>query len=60
MENNNYQVYFEFLDDLRESGTVNMFGASVDLREEFNLDKQEARKILSKWMTSYDERHPEQ
>jgi len=57
MDNNN--EYFEFLDDLRDSGTVNMFGASVDLREEFGLGKIEVRKILSQWMDSYDERHPE-
>ena len=50
---------FEFLDDLRDGGTVNMFGASVDLREEFGLGKSEARKILSQWMDTYDERHPE-
>jgi len=57
MDNN--KEYFEFLDDLRDSGTVNMFGASVDLREEFGLDKTEARKILDQWMDTYDERHPE-
>ena len=57
MDNN--EEYFEFLDDLRDSDTVNMFGASVDLREEFGLDKIEARKILGQWMDTYDERHPE-
>jgi len=57
MDNN--ETYFEFLDDLRDSGAVNMFGASVDLREEFGLGKIEARKILGQWMDTYDKRHPE-
>ena len=56
----NNEKYFEFLDDLRDSGTVNMFSASVDhLREEFGLRETEAMKILSQWIDTYDERHPE-
>lgn len=40
----------EFLDNLRESGETNMFGARPYLMEEFGLDKHEAGKILSEWM----------
>jgi hypothetical protein len=43
----------EFLDNLRESGETNMFGASPYLQQEFGLDKHEARSILSEWMKSF-------
>jgi len=42
-----------FLDELRESGIVNMFGASPYLREVFDLDKTEARQVLSYWMKTF-------
>lgn len=43
----------EYLDELRESGEINMFGASPYLMEEFGLDKKEARKVLQEWMNSF-------
>ena len=43
---------FEYLDNLRESGITNMFGAGIFLQEEFGLGKHEAREILVKWMKS--------
>ena len=43
-----------FLDDLRESGETNMFGAAPYLREEFgDLTKDEARKITVYWMKTF-------
>lgn len=51
--NEDLTEYFDFLDDLRESGATNMFGAVPYLMEEFILDKDEALNILSKWMESY-------
>ena len=42
-----------FLDRLRKSGRVNMFGASQYLIEEFGIDKHEAIKILAEWMKSF-------
>ena len=47
-ENNN--EYFEYLDDLRDSGVTNMFGASSYLEDEFYLGRAEARQILLEWM----------
>ena len=41
--------YFEFLEDLRESGEMNVFEAPKVLREAFDLDKQEAVKIFTAW-----------
>lgn len=43
----------EYLDQLRESGATNMFGARPYLMEEFDLDKKEASKILVEWMKSF-------
>lgn len=45
--------FFEYLDDLRESGTVNMLGASPSLREEFDLGKSKSRSVLSLWMITF-------
>ena len=42
----------EFLDDLRESGTTNMYGAWRDLMDEFDFDKATAKDMLKNWMTS--------
>lgn len=43
----------EFLDELRESGETNMFGAAPYLMEEFpEFDRREAKAIVSEWMHS--------
>jgi len=50
--------YFEFLDGLRESGLVNMFGASSVLEQNFpELDKDKATKILIKWMKQFRDKN---
>jgi len=41
---------FTYLDELRDSGVTNMFGAAPYLQREFDLEKREAREILAKWM----------
>ena len=48
------QEYFAYLDDLRDSGVTNMFGAAPYLQEEFGLDRYEARDILLQWMQSFN------
>lgn len=43
--------YYEYLDDLRESGIVNMINAVPYLESEFfELSKEEARVILLNWI----------
>ena len=49
----------EYLDDLRESGVTNMFGAGVYLRDVFDVTRQQASKLLAEWMRTYGERHPQ-
>lgn len=48
---------FTFLDDLRDLGVINMFGATSFLMDEFNMEKYEARLWLSEWMSSFDQRN---
>lgn len=48
--------YFEYLNELRESGVTNMFGASPYLQNEFGLGRYEARDIVKQWMESFNER----
>ncbi len=45
--------HLEYLDDLRESGATNMFGAASYLADTFVLDTTEARNILSYWMDTF-------
>lgn len=53
-----YQEYFEFLDELRQSGITNMFGATPYLMEAFDyLSYDEARTILKAWMETFAFRH---
>jgi len=40
---------FNFLDELRESGAVNMWGVRPQLMAEFELSKKQATKILSEY-----------
>ena len=51
-------LVFSYLDRLRESGVVNMFGAGVYVEDVFDLRKFEAKGLLIKWMSTFDERHP--
>ena len=41
---------YDFLDDLRDSGVTNMFGAAPYLMEAFELNKSEAKGILIDWI----------
>jgi len=45
--------HLEYLDDLRESGVTNMFGAGPYVQKEFMLNKDEARDIVLYWMKSF-------
>lgn len=56
MDRDYMESYFKYLDDLRESGTTNMFGAAPYLMRRFGLGKSEARTVLMQWMSSYEER----
>lgn len=46
-----------FLDQLRESGAINMFGAYPHVTEAFGLRKATAREMTAEWMRTFSERH---
>ena len=45
--------HLEYLDELRESGVTNMYGAVPYLQAAFGLGRKEARNILSYWMKTF-------
>ena len=51
-------LVFPYLDRLRESGIVNMFGAGPYVEDEFGCNSRSAKELLIKWMSTFDERHP--
>ena len=48
-----FRDYMGFLSKLKISGKTNMLGAVPYLQAEFNLEKKEAKDLLSYWMGSY-------
>lgn len=54
----NEDELFEFLDDLRGTGNINMFGATPYLIQEFGLTRKVASAVLTKWMMNYADRNP--
>ena len=45
--------YWIYLENLRKSGVVNMFGAAPYLQKTFDLGYKEATEILRDWMKNY-------
>lgn len=43
-----------YLDELRDSGATNMFGAGAYLEAAFGMSKNEARKALVEWMENFE------
>lgn len=52
---NEHKKELDYLELLRQSGEINMYGATSYLMEEFNISRQEASKILNFWMNNYEE-----
>ena len=48
--------YFNFLDGLRASGTINMFGAPKVLQEAFGLTKEESFEVFTAWTKQFTEK----
>jgi hypothetical protein len=49
------QEVLEFLNILRDSGATNMFGAVPYIKDEFELDSKEAKRLLSLWMANFND-----
>ncbi len=43
-----------FLEKLRRSGAVNMYGSAPYLEEAFGMERQEAVRVVSEWMKNYN------
>ncbi len=55
----NKEEIFIFLDNLRESGSINMFGARLVVQEMFGLSRYEAKDVVLEWMQTFSQRHGE-
>ena len=55
----NKDEIFEYLDNLRESGICNMYESGKFVREEFGLDRYEARDVVIEWMQTFSQRMKE-
>lgn len=49
--------HLEYLDDLRESGRTNMYGAAAYLTDEMGVPRMDAKKYLRYWMETFEARH---
>lgn len=50
--------HLEFLDELREGGSINMAGAAPHLQRAFpSLTRQQAQEVHRYWTQSFRERH---
>ena len=47
---------FVYLDNIRETGKINMFGAAPYLQDAFGLSRYEAKDIVLEWMNTFAER----
>jgi hypothetical protein len=53
------EEHLHYLDQLRESGVTNMFGAVPFVLLQFpDLSEQEAKQVLIYWMKTFGDRHP--
>ena len=53
MEELKYNAWFGVLDDLRESGKINMYGAPTWLMTNFGMPKEDCVKIFEAWTETY-------
>ena len=53
--NKKQRVIFRYLDDIRESGKTNMFGATPYIQKHFRITKYDAQSFLVKWMETFNE-----
>lgn len=52
----NKEEVFAFLDGLRESGDVNMWGAGPYLVAAFDVKRDESHELLKEWMNTFPRR----
>jgi len=50
------QEHHDYLLALRDSGVVNMWGATPYIEDRFDVTQQEAKAILIEWIQSFKEK----
>jgi hypothetical protein len=50
----NKEIIFKYLEALRDSGAINMWGAGAYLEDEFGLTRREAKAALLDWFESFN------
>jgi len=45
----------EYLNELRESGETNMYGARPYVENRFGIDRTEAGRLVTLWMTNFND-----
>ena len=61
-KNSGCQKYFDFLEQVRQSGETNMYGAVSNLQDEFpelRYNREQAKKVLLAWFKSFDRKEDE-
>lgn len=53
------ETIFEFLDELRDSGKTNMYGAVPYLTETFGMNNMVAKSLLKQWMKQTERTYSE-
>lgn len=51
--NPEWEIFYIFLEDLRQSGITNMYAASPYLVKHYDLEKKKANDVLRSWMKNY-------
>ena len=50
----NKEIIFKYLEALRDSGAINMWGAGAYIEDEFGLSRREAKAVLLEWFESFN------
>lgn len=51
------EEHLEFLDELRESGKTNMYGAGTYLQDVYCMTRSESHAVLKYWMKTFGDEH---
>jgi len=53
---NSEKEYFDYLTQLRETGSINMFGAPACLETAFGVSRMKSFEIFERWAAGFEER----
>lgn len=53
LDNEYKEEVYLFLNELRDSGVTNMFGAATNIQDEFGFPIDECRAWLTQWMEDF-------